>query len=100
MIAFMDNTNVGREDENSYFCALGGISAIVYNAGVGLKLSRCKFGVFHIELLGHAIGPEGVPPSIGPLAVLRQLVKPAGGEEFMKFFVLAKYFSRLLTILQ
>lgn len=64
--------------------------------GARLELSKYKFGVRKIELLGHAIGPEGVQPSAGHLKTLQQLVEPAGGEESMRFFCPANYFSRFI----
>ena len=93
VLAYMDDTSAGTETEEEHLVALESLFDTLLRAGVRLKLSKCRFGVQSVEILGHHVENEGLRPSEAHVEAIKRLVEPASGNELMRFLGLVNFFS-------
>ena len=91
--AFMDDGNVGTEDEETHLNELNKILTCMLEAGMRLKLSKCRFGVKDVEVLGHRVTLEGLQPSEGHVLAIKDLREPQNVTALCRFLGLMNYFS-------
>jgi len=61
-----------------------------------VKHAKCKFGVDHIEYLGHLVTAEGVKPDPGKTAVIEKWPPPTCVREVQSFLGMANYYSQYI----
>jgi len=90
--AFMDDRSVGSSDEETHLVELELVLTRMQKSGMKLKLSKSRFGVRSVELLGHQITEEGLLPSEGHLRAIKELKDPRNGTKLLGFIGLVTYF--------
>jgi len=94
--AFMDDGNIGTIDEESHLEELDEILTCMWNAGMRLKISKCRFGVQEVEVLGHRVTANGLKPSETHITAIRNLKEPQTLTELLRFLGLVNYFATFL----
>lgn len=93
VLAFMDDVSLGTEEKEEHLEKFDTLLTDLYNSVVRLELIKCRFGVGSVEILGHRVDEDGLPPSEAHVGAIRALVEPASGDEVMRFLVLNQFFS-------
>ena len=94
--AFMDDISLGTCDAEAHLESLRSVLETLLKAGARLKLSKCRFGVREVEVLGHRISPDGMRPSDIHVQAIRDLIMPQNGDDVMRFLGLANYFAQFV----
>lgn len=97
VMAYVDNTSICTVAKIEHLTSLYNIFTILRNDGAKLKLSECQFGRKEAENLGHKVSQIAFLPFDGHVQAIGELVKPASGEELMRFIILVNYFSELIN---
>lgn len=63
---------------------------------LSLQPSKCFFGYFQIELLGHLVSGEGVKPNPAKVAAVNDLRPPRNAKETRRFVGMAGYYRRFI----
>lgn len=93
VLAFMDDTSIGTANEDEHLESLATVLDLLFEAGVRLKLSKCKFGFREAEILGHMVDEHGLRPSDKHLEAIQRLEMPRSGDELTRFLGLVNYFA-------
>lgn len=68
----------------------------IHDAGLLLKLEKCKFGVTSVEYLGHIISREGLHPDPKKIQRLKDWAIPRTVNEVRSFLGFANYYRRFV----
>jgi len=91
--AYMDDGSVGTITAEEHLKELDTVLSKMEKGGMKLKLTKCKFGVRRVEMLGHQVIPEGLLPSEGHVSAIKKLREPQNGTQLLRFIGLATYFA-------
>lgn len=78
-------------DEETHLKDLDEIFTCMFQAEMRLKLSKCRFGVRDVEVLGHRVTPKGLRPSEGHIEAIRNLQELTNLTELLRFLGLRNY---------
>ncbi len=61
-----------------------------------LKLSKCRFGLQKVDLLGYEVTPEGIAPQEQKTKVIARLATPAAVKEVCTFLGMCGYYRQCI----
>jgi hypothetical protein len=93
---FVADISVGTTTVKEHLKVLREVLSRVRKNDMRAKFSKCHFGMWAVEVLGHEVTCLGIRPSASLLEAIRRLEEPQNGKELMKFLGLANYFSEFV----
>lgn len=92
--AYVDDVNVGTDDESTHIAEKSKLSDRLSNSGVRVKFSKCIFGKREVTSLGHKISHSTTRPSNDHVDAIGEMQEPANGDSLRRFIDVANYFSQ------
>ena len=65
-------------------------------AGLTLKLKKCKFGAVECTYLGHQVGMDGVKPELSKIIAIQQIEQPHTKKDVRIFLGMMGYYRRFI----
>lgn len=96
VLAYMDDLLIPSATIDQGFQKLEEILKLIQDAGLTLKLSKCRFFDREIEYLGYEVSADGIRPSQRKIAAVRDFPMPTNIHELRQFLGLASYFRRFV----
>ena len=87
---------VHAPDEETHFNTLREVFTRLRDAGLSIKLSKCKFGLKEVEYLGYTVSSKGILPSKRKVAALVDFKPPRSQKELLHFLGALGYFRSSL----
>ena len=89
IIIFSRNNVEHREHMRQVLDRIGG-------AGLTLKLSKCRFGLERVELLGYTVSGEGIEPQADKVNAIYAMLAPATVKEVRSFLGMTGYYHQCI----
>nr|CAH7733188.1 unnamed protein product [Callosobruchus chinensis] len=93
-LAYMDDVLVPSVSFNSGLIALGDVLETFREAGVTLRLEKCKFFQANIGYLGHEISAGGTRPGTAKIEAVKNFPTPKNVHNVRQFVGLCSYFRK------
>lgn len=95
-LAYMDDLLIPSTTIDDGFQKLKDVLELIHDAGLTLKLSKCRFFDETIEYLGYDVSAEGIKPSERKIDAVKRFPVPTNVHELRQFLGLASYFRRFV----
>ncbi|KAA8496244.1 Transposon Ty3-I Gag-Pol polyprotein [Porphyridium purpureum] len=92
-INYQDDMYLASSSEEEHVKLLSCALEHMKNAGARLNLSKCRFGVNEVEVLGHHVKYGEIRPSEKHVEDIRRLVEPHNAAALVRFLGLTNWFS-------
>lgn len=96
VMAYLDDILIPSADIKTGFERLEQILQILKNAGMTLRLDKCRFLQTEIEYLGHQIDEEGIRPGAYKIKAVAEYTPPGNVHEVRRFLGLVSYFRKFI----
>ena len=93
-VVYVDDIVVFSPDLETHLNNLQKVFDRLEQAGLKLKLSKCRFAVQRVKCLGHLLTPEGVLPNPEKVEVIRNYPQPKNVKQVRQFLGLCNYYRR------
>ena len=93
-VAYVDDIVVFSPDLETHLKDLQKVFDRLEQAGLKLKLSKCRFAVQCVKYLGHLLTPERVLPNPVKVEVIKNYPQPKNVKQFRQFPGLCNYYRR------
>lgn len=94
---YLDDIVVFSKDPETHLRHLEAVFARLLQAGLHLKLSKCKFGFEELEFLGHTVSSRGIATSADKVAGALAIPKPTDVGQLRTFLGLMSYYRRFVA---
>uniref|UniRef100_A0ABD2W8I8 RNA-directed DNA polymerase n=1 Tax=Trichogramma kaykai TaxID=54128 RepID=A0ABD2W8I8_9HYME len=93
---FFDDICIYAENWKNLMSHLDEILTRLENAGLTLRLEKCRFGMKMIEYLGYVLGEGIIKPGDRKIVAIEQFPRPKNKREIKQFIGLAGFFRRFV----
>ena len=93
-IVYVDDIVVFSPDLETHLQDLQQVFDRLEQAGLKLKLSKCRFAVSKVKYLGHILSPEGISPNPEKVDVIKNYPTPKNVKQVRQFLGLCNYYRR------
>lgn len=98
--AFMDDIIIPADSITEGIDRLESVLILLRNAGLTLKLAKCKFLFTTIDHLGFEVSKDGIGPGIKKTEAVDMFKIPCNQHEVRLFLGLASFFRKFVKILR
>ncbi|MES2216505.1 MAG: RNase H-like domain-containing protein [Patescibacteria group bacterium] len=96
VLCYLDDLVVPGKGFDDHLTKLEAVLQRLADNFLSLQPSKCFFGYYQIELLGHIVSGEGVRPNPEKVAAVMDLPPPRNAKECRRFVGMAGYYRRFL----
>ena len=93
---YIDDVIVYSRNRQEHLGHLQTVFKRVREAGLHLKISKCKFARAELPFLGHVVSERGVEPDPEKVSAVRRLQPPRDVAELRSFLGMASYYRRFV----
>lgn len=95
-VVYLDDAAIASSSWDQHLKSLKTVLSRFKQAGLTIKLSKCKFGFSSIHLLGHKIDKNGIHPMEAKLDAIKHMKKPGNDSELRRFLGTVSYYRRFI----
>jgi hypothetical protein len=96
ILVFFDDILIYSKDMSDHVLHLGTALSILRQHKLAAKMSKCVFGVSHVEYLGHVISAQGVATDPSKITAIAEWATPTTVTQLRSFLGLAGYYRRFI----
>lgn len=95
-IVYLDDAAIASKDWTSHISTLREVFERFREAGLTIKLSKCKFGMKTINVLGHRIDAEGIHPLQEKMEAIKEMPEHDTVSQVRRFLGMCSYYRRFI----
>ena len=95
MSVYTDDVLVFLNTLEEHFDHLQLVIQCIQEAGLKLKLCKCRFTQKEVEYLGHIITPDGIKPNRNLAAAVKEFPVPKNVRELRRFLGMTSYYREV-----
>ena len=95
-LVYLDDVLVLGKSFDNHCTSLDMVLSRLYDAGIRLKLKKCKFFTNETNYLGHIISDKGIKPNPEKTRAIEQWKKPTNIKDIRQFHGLISYYRKFI----